>query len=174
MSIKSDTYAQFIRRYRINRFSMQDDRRLFNEALALRIQILVQEEGLPLEGEPDAFDCSATHWTVRHAETFQVLSTLRMRTIELPDPTGSDLLKPAVLLGKLVVRGEHRTEGIGRFLLVDVLTYIREHLKIKRIIAVAHVRSVPFFESMGFVLAPTITLDWPLAKGLLLMEKQGL
>jgi len=167
---KSDTYAQFIRRYRLDRFTLQENRRLFNEALALRIQVLVQEEGFSLEHEPDAHDESATHWTVRHAETYAVLAAARMCLFEVPKPK-SEELETFVLIDRLVVSPQHRNEGMGRFLLVDVLSYVREHLHLNRIGVMATVKTALFFENMGFSTNKRLGTFLPLPEGTIVMEK---
>jgi predicted GNAT family N-acyltransferase len=167
---KSDTYAQFIRRYRMDRFTLPENRRLFNEALALRIQVLVQNEGFPLDLEPDAYDNTATHWTVRHAETYHVLAVARMILLEVPKPK-SELLESFVLIDRLVVSAEHRNEGMGRFLLVDVLSHVREELYLNRIGVVATVKTATFFENMGFSPNKRLGTFLPLPDGTIVMEK---
>lgn len=171
--LKSDTYSQFIRRYRMDRFQAGDDRRLFNEVLALRIRVLVQGEGFDLAGEPDAYDETATHWAVRHSETYEVFATTRMLKIDVPLLKSPEQLETLVLLDKFVVCPEHREEGIGRFLMVDILSHIREKLNLKRIGVVAHTKSLTFFESMGFISNNRLATYVPLPEGAILMEKMG-
>ena len=170
MLLKSDTYAQFIRRYRMDRFTLEENRRLFNEALALRIHVLVQDEGGPLDLEPDAYDNTATHWTVRHAETYAVLAVARMGLFEVPKPK-SEELETIVLIDRLVVSPRHRNEGMGRFLMVDVLSYVREHLHLNRIAVVATVKTATFFENMGFSSNKRLGTFLPLPDGMIVMEK---
>ena len=170
MLFKSDTYAQFIRRYRMDRFTLLEDRRLFNEALALRIQVLVQEEGFSLDLEPDEYDQTATHWTVRHAETYAVLAVARMGLLDVPKPKSEDL-ETLVLIDRLVVSPQHRNEGMGRFLLVDVLSHVREHLHLNRIGVLATVKTATFFENMGFSPNKRLGTFLPLPDGTIVMEK---
>ena len=170
MLLKSDTYAQFIRRYRMDRFTLVDDRRLFNEVLALRIRVLVQCEGFLLDTEPGVFDETATHWAVRHAESYTVLATARMCLVEVPKPK-SEELETLVLIDRLVVSPEHRNEGMGRFLLVDVLNHVREHLNLKRIGVVATVKTATFFENMGFSPNKRLNSFVIVPEGTIVMEK---
>jgi predicted GNAT family N-acyltransferase len=157
MAERSDTYSQFIRRYRIEHFKQSEDRRLFQEALALRIRVIVQEEGFPLDDEPDAQDEQALQWVVRDAKTYELIACARLRNVALhreKEKTVPVIEHPPVeviVLDKLAVAPEHRGMGTGRFLMVGLLTYMRENQNVPhRVLIVAHRESIPFFESFGF------------------------
>jgi predicted GNAT family N-acyltransferase len=145
---RSDTYSQFIRSYRIEHFKRDEDWRLFQEVLSLRIQIIVQEEGFPLENEPDEEDANALLWVVRDAKSYALVACARIlyKTFQSGKKT-----KPSAVIDKMAVASAHRGRGTGRFLLVALLNHIREATPgVKDIYLVAHPESLSFFETFGF------------------------
>jgi predicted GNAT family N-acyltransferase len=145
---RSDTYSQFIRSYRIEHFKRDEDWRLFQEVLALRIQIIVQDEGFPLENEPDEEDDNALLWVVRDAKSYALVACARIvcKTLQANKP-----IKQVAVIDKMAVAPAHRGRGTGRFLLVSLLNHIRENEPaVSDIYLVAHPESIAFFESFGF------------------------
>jgi|GEM_PF-5415394 len=171
---KSDTYAQFLRQFHIERFHKSDDLRLFHEALALRIRVLVEQEGFPLDEEPDNHEEQAIHWVVREAETYAVVATARI--VQLPfekedEKTGEMTAHTLTLIDKLAVLPEQRGSGTGRFLMVALLSHIRESLDSTHIAAIAHTKSITFFENLGFMSSKRYTPFTTVKEGALLMER---
>ncbi|KAF3907387.1 hypothetical protein ABW21_db0201265 [Orbilia brochopaga] len=116
----------------------------FADAMAVRIDVFVKEQGVPEENEQDELDKDAMHWVVyasiprlsppsssqkkdRHAidgvTSDAELSQNRtpVGTIRLIPPPVSK--KPYVLLGRLAVLKPFRTLGLGKLLLQEALRY---------------------------------------------------
>jgi predicted GNAT family N-acyltransferase len=93
-----------------------------------------------------------------------------MCLFEVPKPK-SEELETIVLIDRLVVSPRHRNEGMGRFLMVDVLSYVREHLHLNRIAVVATVKTATFYENMGFSSNKRLGTFLPLPDGMIVMEK---
>jgi predicted GNAT family N-acyltransferase len=166
---RSDTYSQFIRSYRIEHFRRDEDWRLFQEVLSLRIQIIVQDEGFPLENEPDDEDDNALLWVVRDAKSYALVACARI--VCKPLQAGKTVRLSAVI-DKMAVASAHRGRGTGRFLLVALLNHIREATPaVQDIYLVAHPNSISFFESFGFCTIKPANLSISFPQGAVLLHR---
>ncbi|KAJ6263643.1 hypothetical protein Dda_2211 [Drechslerella dactyloides] len=117
----------------------------FSDAMSMRIEVFVNEQGVPLENEQDELDKEAIHWVVyasiprisppssssqntnRNAidgttsESELSQNRTPVGTIRLIPPHASK--KPYVLLGRLAVLKPFRTLGLGKLLVQEALRY---------------------------------------------------
>ncbi|KAF3928402.1 hypothetical protein AA313_de0203236 [Arthrobotrys entomopaga] len=115
---------------------------VFAESMAVRTDVFVKEQGVPLENEKDDYDEGSMHWVVyasipspsyhavthdKHAvngvfsETELNQNRTPVGTIRLIPPTVSK--KSYVLLGRLAVLGPFRKLGLAKLLVEEALRY---------------------------------------------------
>lgn len=130
--------------YTIEKVQTEDAR---EEALQIRFDVFIKEQGVSPEIEADAQDDDATHWLVRNTEGAAIATA---RVID----KGDGLAK----IGRLAVAEAYRGQGIGRLLVqhieADVKAQGFRHLRIH-----SEEYCVAFYQKQGFqVLAPEIFL----------------
>ena len=83
--------------------------------MAIRHQVFVEEQGVPVELEGDEHDETATHFVVEVPDesTTRAIATGR--------------LKPDGQIGRMAVLTEYRRSGIGSLLLTGILEHADEH-----------------------------------------------
>ncbi|RVD87334.1 uncharacterized protein DFL_001575 [Arthrobotrys flagrans] len=114
---------------------------VFEEAMSVRVEVFVNEQGVPAENERDDFDEDSIHWVTyasipsvssnsnhdRHAvdgispENELSQNRTPVGTIRLIPPTISK--KSYVLLGRLAVLKPFRKLGLARLLVEEALRY---------------------------------------------------
>jgi len=118
MSLVASTTTPFV-----ERITFTDPE--FKDALEVRNEVFVKEQGCSAEGEQDEFDTGATHWVVYASIGSTGSSTTHNRT-----PVGTiRLIPPAVskhsyvTIGRLAVLKPFRGLGISKLLMDESLTY---------------------------------------------------
>jgi predicted GNAT family N-acyltransferase len=114
-----------------------DDRALAI-AFAIRDEVFVGEQAVPIEEERDDDDATATH----------VLAFVG----EQPIGTGRLVAKDGRLgkIGRMAVRKEARGIGVGRAIMAALIARARE-MGLLEIILDAQVHAIPFYADLGFV-----------------------
>jgi predicted GNAT family N-acyltransferase len=104
--------------------------------VAVRIEVFVLEQSVPLESEIDALDKYAVHEVVLDGK--EVIGTLRILFSE-----------GAARIGRVAVRKRWRNQGIGREMMLRAIDYI--HKKGYRVLLLdAQVSAKDFYTSLGF------------------------
>lgn len=113
----------------------------FEEALALRKRVFVDEQGVPPDREVDGKDPAATHFLVR--EGSDPVATARVR------PTDQD--GRALKVERVAVARDSRGEGYGDAVMDVVESYAME-AGYDRLVLAAQVPVVGFYERRGYAL----------------------
>lgn len=111
----------------------------FAICMAIRMEVFVREQQVPLEEEMDDFNATATHYlaTLDGAP----VATARTRVLE----------KGVAKIERVAVLKEHRGQGIGLKLMLHLVARLRNHPQVDQITINAQVVAVPFYEKMDFV-----------------------
>jgi predicted GNAT family N-acyltransferase len=113
------------------------------ELLALRTQVFVQEQGVPIELEQDGRDASATHALAQDAAGRAL---------------GTGRLLPSGQIGRMAVVAELRKQGIGSALLRALLEAARA-AGMSEVHLHAQLSARDFYLSFGFTVASDIYLE---------------
>ena len=122
-------------------------------AFALRLQVFVEEQSVPVEEELDAYDVIATHFMVQDARSETSGSSDIIATARLVDK-GDGLGK----IGRVAVHASHRGRGIGAQLMRYIHTYAYEH-GFRKLWLEAQCYAIPFYEKLGYVAEGEVFLD---------------
>lgn len=112
-----------------------DDPR-FDDALAIRKRVFVEEQDVPIDREVDGHDDEATHFLLSASEP---VATARVR------PHEGDLK-----VERVAVLGEHRGEGYGEAVMDAVETYALD-AGYEEVVLHAQVPVVGFYERLDYV-----------------------
>lgn len=107
---------------------------LGREAAAVRQEVFVQEQGVPLDLDMDQNDADALHAVVRNPEG------LAVATARLLDDG---------YIGRMAVLRTWRSQGVGRLMLQALLQVARER-GLDRVCLSAQVHARGFYEAAGF------------------------
>ncbi|RLT43638.1 MAG: GNAT family N-acetyltransferase [Chloroflexi bacterium] len=118
------------------------------EALAVRLHVFVDEQGVPAEEEIDRYDASPTG--APDAEALHILAragrvTVGAARLLLDAPPGG-----AVHLGRVAVLQEWRRHGVGNVLMERLHAEARAR-GYRTIEISAQVQAIPFYERLGYV-----------------------
>lgn len=113
------------------------DEREWEEVLAVRIRVFVEEQHGPADEEPDRWDAHALHWIVRHAG--RTLGTAR---VYQPEPG-------VTKIGRVALLPEGRGRGWGEALMRALLAWCAREGR-ETVILDAQEYAVPFYERLGF------------------------
>ncbi len=102
---------------------------------AIRREVFVEEQGVPLEEEMDDRDATSTHFLAFIGD--DVIGTARVRTTE----------KGALKAERVAVRMPFRRHGAGRALMAAIEDAARGH---DELVLNAQMGSVPFYERLGY------------------------
>ena len=105
---------------------------------AIREQVFVREQGVPLQLEMDALDASATHFLLREEHTHRPLATAR-----LLDKNG------VAKIGRVAVLSSARGQGRGLQIMEAVLAEARRRGFTEAVLD-AQTYAVPFYARLGF------------------------
>jgi predicted GNAT family N-acyltransferase len=108
--------------------------------------VFVQEQGGPLEDEPDAYDPTARHFVMVQAD--EVIGAARIYQPE------AALTK----IGRVCLLPEHRGRGLGELLMRELLRYAASH-HAARVVLDAQCYAIPFYERLGFQVVGEEFLD---------------
>ncbi len=117
---------------RVSRVSWVESRPLL---AAVRREVFVLEQSVPESIELDDHDATAWHFLALAPDG---------------EPIGTARLLPSGRIGRVAVLSSWRGKGIGRALMAEVLRASRE-LGLPRPHLHAQVPTIPFYESLGFV-----------------------
>lgn len=109
----------------------------FQEALAVRIRVFVDEQGGPLTDEPDAWDPEARHFLVRDGEL-----TVGTARLYVPWPGIGKIGRVALLEG-------YRRRSWGGRLLAHLVDAARA-MELAAVVLDAQAAAIPFYERFGF------------------------
>ena len=111
----------------------------------VRITVFVDEQLVPIDEELDADDETALHYLVESEG--EIIGTARL--VDVGDGIGK--------IGRVALRKEHRGLGIGRDLMVHVMT--EGFRGFHTLILDAQVQMIPFYEKLGFLAEGDVFLD---------------
>ena len=118
----------------------------YQAALRVRRLVFVQEQGGPLEDEPDQYDPGARHFVMVQAD--EVIGAARIYQPE------AALTK----IGRVCLLPEHRGRGLGELLMRELLRYAASHNG-ARVVLDAQCYAIPFYERLGFQVVGEEFLD---------------
>lgn len=105
--------------------------------IALRMEVFVDEQGIPVEEEVDAFDEVAVHLIAK--DDGVAVGTARLISNE---STGK--------IGRVCVVKSHRGTGLGAKLIQSALDYFKGRDEVNRAYLSAQVDAIGFYEKLGF------------------------
>ena len=118
---------------------------LWNDVLALRINVFVSEMNVPAELELDECDMHATHLSVRKSD--KTVGTLRMVMVD-------DHIK----IGRFAIDCDYRRQGIGTKMMVETFHWCRQK-RISKMSLGAQTYITPFYKSLGFIKQGNVFMD---------------
>ena len=112
-----------------------------NLGFALRIEVFVKEQKVPMELEFDEKDNSENTVHVGFFDNNKLIGVARL----------IDLDKDVIHIGRVVIDKEYRGQGIGRELIIGCENIAQQILKRKIIIELsAQIQSENFYKSLGY------------------------
>ena len=112
-----------------------------NLGFALRIEVFVKEQKVPIELELDDKDHSDNTVHIGYFNDNKLIGVARL----------IDLDKDVIHIGRVVIDKEYRGKGIGRKLIVGCETTAKNILKREVIIELsAQIQAEKFYESLGY------------------------
>lgn len=108
---------------------------------ALRIEVFVKEQKVPIELELDDKDYSENTVHIGYFDDDKLIGIARL----------IDLDKDVIHIGRVVIDKEYRGQGIGRELIIGCENIAQQILKRKIIIELsAQIQAEKFYESLGY------------------------
>ena len=112
-----------------------------NLGFALRIEVFVKEQNVPMELELDEKDHSENTVHIGFFDNNKLIGVARL----------IDLDKDVIHIGRVVIDKEYRGKGIGRELIIGCETTAKNILKREIIIELsAQIQAEKFYESLGY------------------------
>jgi len=105
--------------------------------LALRQEVFVAEQSIPLSLEMDGQDADARHFALKEGD--KVIATCRVRRMGI-----------AAKIERMAVQKNYRRQGIGRELMKYVLQQLTGPGDIKLLKLSSQADAVPFYEQLNF------------------------
>lgn len=113
----------------------------FNLGFALRIEVFVKEQKVPIELELDEKDNSENTVHIGYFDNNKLIGVARL----------IDLDKDFIHIGRVAIDKEYRGSGIGRELIIGCENIAQQILKRKIIIELsAQIQAEKFYESLGY------------------------
>ncbi len=138
--MQSDTQPLMMRQFR-----QAEDPDAFRLAMALRMEVFVDEQRVPPEEELDDHDAEALHWLLLEEASGQPVAVGRM----LPYQEGCQM-RPVAKIGRIAVKKSHRGQKLGDRLMQAILNACRAE-GFDQAILDAQTPVIPFYEKLGFV-----------------------
>ena len=113
------------------------------DAAAVRYEVFVQEQHVPIEIELDEEDAGCVH-----AVAYDAYGTA----------VGTGRLLPDGHIGRMAVRASHRGLGVGSQLLVALMDEARRRRMLEVVLS-AQTQAIPFYEAHGFVASGRVYMD---------------
>lgn len=146
MSIHSlDEQPPIVSPYVIRQFDRAGSPADFERALALRLEVFVSEQAVPIEEEQDEADDEAIHWLILESATLSPLCTARM----LPYQEGCQM-RPVAKIGRVAVKKSMRGKQFGALIMGEIMATVQREGYDQAILD-AQVQVIPFYEKLGFV-----------------------
>ena len=133
----------------------------FAICMAIRMEVFVREQHVPLDEEMDEFDATATHYLALLGGV--PIATARTRL--LPDGTAK--------IERVAVREEHRRHGYGLQLMSHLIAELRKKPDLKGITIHAQMVALPFYEKMGFVADEQLFLEAGIAHRRMVLQDES-
>ena len=112
-----------------------------NLAFALRIEVFVEEQKVPIELELDDKDHSDNTVHIGYFHEDNLIGVARL----------IDMDKDVIHIGRVVIDKEYRGQGIGRELIIGCENIAQQILKRKTIIELsAQIQAENFYKSLGY------------------------
>ena len=112
-----------------------------NLGFALRIEVFVKEQNVPIELELDEKDYSENTVHIGYFNDDKLIGVARLIDVD----------KDVIHIGRVVIDKEYRGKGIGRKLIVGCETTAKNILKREVIIELsAQIQAEKFYESLGY------------------------
>lgn len=112
-----------------------------NLGFALRIEVFVKEQNVPMELEIDEKDNSENTVHIGFFDNNKLIGVARL----------IDLDKDVIHIGRVVIDKEYRGQGIGRELIIGCENIAQQILKRKIIIELsAQIQAENFYKSLGY------------------------
>ena len=112
-----------------------------NLGFALRIEVFVKEQNVPMELEFDEKDNSENTVHIGFFDNNKLIGVARL----------IDLDKDVIHIGRVVIDKEYRGQGIGRELIIGCENIAKQILKRKIIIELsAQIQAENFYKSLGY------------------------
>ena len=112
-----------------------------NLGFALRIEVFVKEQNVPMELELDEKDHSENTVHIGFFDNNKLIGVARL----------IDLDKDVIHVGRVVIDKEYRGQGIGRELIIGCENIAQQILKRKTIIELsAQIQAENFYKSLGY------------------------
>ena len=112
-----------------------------NLGFALRIEVFVKEQNVPIELELDDKDYSDNTVHIGYFHDDNLIGVARLIDID----------KDVIHIGRVVIDKEYRGQGIGRELIIGCENIAQQILKRKIIIELsAQIQAENFYESLGY------------------------
>ena len=112
-----------------------------NLGFALRIEVFVKEQNVPIELELDDKDHSANTIHIGYFHDDNLIGVARL----------IDMDKDVIHIGRVVIDKEYRGQGIGRELIIGCENIAQQILKRKIIIELsAQIQAENFYKSLGY------------------------
>ena len=112
-----------------------------NLGFALRIEVFVKEQKVPIELELDEKDYSENTIHIGYFNDNKLVGVARLIGME----------KDVIHIGRVVIDKEYRGQGIGRKLIIGCENIAQQILKRKIIIELsAQIQAEKFYESLGY------------------------
>ena len=112
----------------------------------IRLKVFVHEQNVPLEEEIDDNDAVSDHYLLHVANA--PAGTARVRIID-------DYAK----IERVAVLEEHQGKGLGKELLLRILTYLKQKNAVKKAKLSSQVYAIPFYEKLGFLVCSEVYMD---------------
>lgn len=114
---------------------------------AIRSEVFVKEQKVPIEIEFDDNDSDASHFLLRTSDG-QPAGTARLRYAD-----------GRAKIERVAIRASHRGKGLGKLLMESIIEKIRTDARAARAALGAQVHAIPFYESLGFVVTGDEYMD---------------
>lgn len=116
----------------------------------IRQAVFIEEQEVPVVLEWDMEDASATHF----------LMFLEQQAIPqaMPQPIATARLLPDGKIGRVAVLAEHRRQGFGQMLMLEVMDHAKR-MGMSRLTLSAQTHAIDFYGRLGFEACSSIYLD---------------
>jgi predicted GNAT family N-acyltransferase len=124
-----------------------------NKLQAIREEVFIKEQHVPIELEWDEFDKSATHLLAQHIQKEKILAIGTARIVFYNK--GKDNIAH---IGRMAVLKTWRHIGVGSKLLQTCICECKKHHS-KKIMLNAQTSAIPFYQKAGFTISSEEFLD---------------